>query len=321
MRHAFINSMVLAGAFVAGTAAIAGAQGYPTRPIHFIATEVPGSATDIQARIIAKGMSQVLGQPIEIENLFGEAGLEKGIKSAPDGYTIVYGGSGTLGLLPHIKKVSFNPLKDLTPVGRFVESPTLMAVNPSLSIHSVRDLVVLMKNNPGKFRMSTAGAGTAGHFAGEMFLSMAGVKAEIVHYAGGGPAIEAVVRNDSQWTMAPIAGRLPRVRTGALRAIATGGPTRLSMLPDVPTVAESGYPGFNATGWSAIYVPNGVPQAIVDKLNDAIVKAVAMSQVKKEFEDQGVEGVSSTQAEVRKMLDVDYVRLGEVAKKIGVSVD
>src|SRR5215467_2145046 len=322
MKHAFIKALAFAAVGLAGATTTAGAQEtYPTRPIHFIATEVVGSATDIQARIIAKGMAPLLGQPIEIENIFGEPGLQKAIKSAPDGYTLVYGGAGTLAILPHIKKVSFDPLRDLTPVGRFVISPTLLAVNPMLPANNVQELVALMKANPGTLKMSTAGAGTAGHFAGEMFIAMAGVKPVVVHYPGGGPAIDAVVNNDSQWTMAPIAGRLPHVRTGKLRALATGGQTRLSMLPDVPTVAESGYPEYNSVGWAGIYVPNGTPQPIIDKLNGAIVKAVTLPEVKKDFAEQGVEGASSTQAEVAKMLQDDYAHLGELARSIGVRVD
>src|SRR6266478_6025529 len=273
-------------------------ENYPTKPIRIIVPEVVGSAADLLSRIIGQRISEALGQPVTYENLFLEAGVEKGIKSAPDGYTLIYGSSGNLALLPHVKKVAFDPIADLTPVARFVIQPTLLASNPSLPVTTVQDLVALIKANPDKLRMSTAGAGTAGHFAGEMFIAMAGVKPVVVHYNGGGPAIDAVVNNDSQWTVAPIGGRLPHVRSGKLKALAIGSPARLTLLPEVPTVAESGYPGYNAVGWGGVFVPNGTPQPIIDKLVATIAKVVTLPEAKKLFEEQGTEGASSTQAEM-----------------------
>jgi tripartite-type tricarboxylate transporter receptor subunit TctC len=296
-------------------------ENYPTKPIRIIVPEVVGSAADLLSRIIGQRIGEALDQPVTYENLFLEAGVEKGIKSAPDGYTLIYGSSGNLALLPHVKKVAFDPIADLTPVARFVIQPTLLASNPSLPVTTVKDLVALIKANPDKLRMSTAGAGTAGHFAGEMFIAMAGIKPVVAHYNGGGPAIEAVVNNDSQWTMAPIAGRMPHVRSGKLRALAIGGTTRLSLLPDVPTVVESGYPGFDAVGWGGIFVPNGTPQPIIDKLAATIAMVATLPEARKQFAEQGTEPASSTQAEMAKMLRDDSARLGELAKRLAVSVN
>jgi tripartite-type tricarboxylate transporter receptor subunit TctC len=322
MKHPVMKAMAIA-AMLLGSACLAGAQdaGYPSKPIRLIAPEVVGSATDLLARIVAQRLGEALGQPVNVVNNFGEAGLMQGVKSPPDGYTIIYGSAGTLALLPHIKKVAFDSFKDFTPVARFVISPTLLAVNPSLPVNSTKELIDLLKANPNKYRMSTAGAGTAGHFAGEMFIAMAGVKSQVVHYKGGGPAIAAIVDGDAQWTFAPIAGRLPHVRSGELKAIATGGTHRLSVLPDVPTVAESGLPGFNAVGWGGIFVPNGTPQPIVDKLNATIVAFLAKPEVKEQFAVQGSEAAGSTPAELAALLAQDYVHLGEVAKSIGMRLD
>jgi tripartite-type tricarboxylate transporter receptor subunit TctC len=313
--------MAVAGATLVGSTLMAPAQErYPNKPIRLIVPEVVGSAADLMGRIIGQRIGEALGQPVTFENLFLEAGVEQGIKAAPDGYTLIYGSSGNLALLPHVKKVSFDPLKDLTPVARFVIQPTLIATNAALPVNSLQELVAMMKANPGKLRMSTAGAATAGHFAGEMFIAMAGVKPVVVHYNGGGPAIDAVVNNDSQWTVAPIGGRLPHVRSGKLKALAIGSPTRLTLLPEVPTVAESGYPGFNAVGWGGVFVPNGTPQPIIDKLNATIANVVTRPDVKKQFEEQGTEGASSSQAEMARLLREEYGRLGETAKSIGLSV-
>jgi len=319
MKNMIKAAMTIAAALTI-SASMASAQQYPAKPMTIIVPEVVGSAADLMSRIIGAQLSREFGQPVNYENLFLEAGLEKGIKAAPDGYTLIYGSSGNVALLPHVKKVSFEPLKDLTPVGRFVIQPTLIASNAALPVSNLQELVAMMKANPGKLKMSTAGAGTAGHFAGEMFIAQAGVKPIVTHYKGGGPAIDAVVNGDSQWTVAPIGGRMPHVKSGKLKALAMGSPTRLALLPNVPTVIESGYPGYEATGWGAIFVPNGTPQAMVDRLNASIAKVVMTPEAKRAFEEQGTEGASSTQAEMAKLLRDDYTRLGDVAQRLGLKV-
>src|SRR5262245_4018938 len=164
LQRRAVTASVVAALLVAASSLAAAQESYPSKPIRLIAPEVPGSATDILARIIAAKLADGLRQPVTVRNNFGEAGLIEGIQSPPDGYTLIYGSAGTLALLPHIKKVAFDPLADLTPVGRFVISPTLLAVHPSLPVASVGDLVALMKAKPGELRMATAGFGTAGHF-------------------------------------------------------------------------------------------------------------------------------------------------------------
>jgi tripartite-type tricarboxylate transporter receptor subunit TctC len=322
MKHRSMTMLGVAGAILVGSTLMAAAQeNYPAKAITIIVPEVPGSAADLLSRIIGKSIGEALGQPVAYENLFLEAGVEKAIHAAPDGYTLMYGSSGNVALLPHVKRVAWDPMRDLTPVGRFVIQPTLIASNKELPVKTLQELMTLIKANPGKIKMATAGAGTAGHFAGEMLVAMAGIKPVVTHYKGGGPAIDAVVNGDSQWTVAPIAGRMSYVQSGKLTALAIGGPSRLKLLPDVPTVAESGYPGYEATGWGAIFVPNGTPQPIIDKLNATIAKAATSPDVKKSFEGQGTEAASSTQAEMAKLLREEFARLGGVAKELGLKVD
>ena len=176
----------------------------------------------------------------------------------------------------------FNTLNDFLPVSLYAINPTLLAAHPSLPAANVKELIALMKAKPNTLKMSTAGAGTAGHFAGVLFNKMAGVEAVVVHYPGGGPAITAVLDNVAQWTFAPIAGRLPHVRTGKLKALATGASKRLTVLPEVPTVAESGLPGYESVGWAGIWVPKGTPQPIVDKMHATLVKVIATPELKRD---------------------------------------
>ena len=288
-------------------------------PLTLIVPEVVGSAADLLSRILGDGLAAALGRPVLYENLFLEAGVGRAARAAPDGRTLLYGSSGNLALLPHVKKVAFDPLRDFVPVARFSIQPSLLAVNPALSALTLPELVALMKAQPGRLRMSTAGAGTSGHFAGELFLAAAGVTAEIVHYAGGGPAIEAVVANDSQWTMAPIAGRLPHVHGGRLRALAVGSPQRLAALPAVPTIAEAGYAECDVVGWGGIFAPAGTPPATIERLHAAIAVVVARAEVQRQFAAQGVTGVTGVPAELAQLLRDDFARFGVLAGRLGLA--
>src|SRR5258708_10373077 len=178
-------------------------ENYPTKPIRIVVPEVVGSAADFLSRFIGQRIGEALAQPVTYENLFLEAGVEKGIKSAPDGYTLIYGSSGNLALLPHVKKVSFDPIKDLTPVARFVIQPTLLASNPSLPVTTVQDLVALIKANPDKLRMSTAGAGTAAQFSPATVLILARGKPVAVAYLLTAPPVLTVVPNPTPTDTSP----------------------------------------------------------------------------------------------------------------------
>ena len=199
--------------------------------------------------------------------------------------------------------------------------PTLIATNAALPVNTLQELVAMMKANPGKLRMSTAGAGTAGHFAGEMFIAMAGIKPVVIalqrRRTGDRCGRQRRLAMDRGADRRPDAACAQRQAQGA----GDGQPDAAALLPNVPTVAESGYPGYEATGWGAIFVPNGTPQPIIDKLNATIAKVVTLPEVKKQFEEQGTEGASSTQAEMAKLLREDFARLGEVAKGLGLKVN
>jgi tripartite-type tricarboxylate transporter receptor subunit TctC len=320
MKHAVMTAVVavaLAGSTGAGLAQ--DASSYPSKPIRFVAPEVVGSATDVLARILAKHLAVALGQPVNIDNIFGTPGMLSGMQAPPDGYTIIYGSAGTLALSPQINKgLPYNTLTDFVPVSLYSINPSLLAVHPSLPAKDVRELIALLKAKPKEMKMSTAGKGTSGHFSGVLFNSMAGVDPVVVHYPGGGPAIEAVLNNEAPWTFAPIAGRLPHVRSGKLKALATGAAKRLTVLPEVPTVAESGLPGYESVGWSGIWVQKGTPQPIVNKLHATLVKVIASPELKRDVLDAGSEAQSSTPAELMTRLRDEYATLARLAKAAGV---
>lgn len=304
---------------------IAGAQDYPSKPIRLILPQSPGSATDVLARLIAPKMSEVLGQPLVIDNRAGAGGIvgaETAAKSPPDGYTVLVGASAWITVSPHTyKKLSYDPLGDLAPVSLFAISQVLLVVNPSLPASNVRELIALMKAQPGQLNMASAGIGSTSHLAGVLLTSVTDTRALHVPYKGAGGSIGAVVANEAHWTFTPMQGPLGFVRAGKLRALAVGGSSRSSALPDVPTVAESGYPDYELTSWYGWLVPRGTPAAVIDRLHAATVAVMSMPEVREQVMNQGAEPKTTAPAEFSGFIRAEYERIGRVVKAAGVTAE
>lgn len=295
---------------------------YPNKPIRLIIQEVPGSATDAIVGLLAPKLGEALGQPINSDRLYGKASIEAALKAPPDGYTIVVGGNANIIVLPQIDKtLSYDPFKDLRPVSSYTRMPFLFVVNPSVPVANVKEFIALAKAKPGELKMASAGIGQGSHLAGAMFAMMTDINTPHSPYEGGGPSISAVVNNQAQWTITPMAGPLPDVRAGRLKALAIGGTTHAPELPDLPTIAEAGVPGYRVAYWGALYLPKGTPQPIVDKLNAAVVKVLAVPEIRQQFVARGAEAVSSTPAGLTQFMREEYERMGKVLRTIGLVKD
>ena len=309
-------------AFAAHTHA---ADQYPTKPIRLIMPNAPGISNDILSRLLATRLGELLGQQVVIDNRAGAGGtigVETAAHAVPVGYTLVVASSATHSIAPHIyKRLGYDVNKDFTPISLFVITQNLLAVNPALPVKTVRELIDYAKARPGKINMASAGAGSTSHLAGIMFATLAGIDVVHVPYKGGGPSVTSVVAGEAQWVFTPIAGPLPQVKAGRLRALAVGGAQRSSVAPDIPTVAESGLPGYNSNGWNGIMGPAGLPPAIVNTLHAAIAKALASSELKEQFAAQGAEPFGNTPAQFAQHVRDEYVRFGKAVKDAGVKLD
>jgi tripartite-type tricarboxylate transporter receptor subunit TctC len=301
------------------------AREFPSKPIRLIMPNAPGSSNDVLGRLLAIKLSDLLGQQVVIDNRAGAGGtigVETTARSAPDGYTLVSASSGTHSIAPHVySKPGYDVMKDFTPVSLFVITQNLLAVHPSVPAKSVREFIEYAKARPGQLNMASAGAGSTSHLAGIMFTTMAGFNSVHIPYKGGGPSVAAVVAGEAQWVFTPIAGPLPQVKAGRLRALAVGGAQRSPVAPEIPTVAESGLPGYNSSGWNGIMGPAGMPQPIVEKLHAAISKALASSDLKELFAAQGAETYGDTPAQFAQHIRTEYARFGKAVKDAGVRLE
>ena len=262
-----------------GTASTAHAQNYPTRAITLVIPFAPGGSTSIVGRGIADKMSELLGEKVVVDNrpgAGGTVGTKAVAKSDPDGYTLVLGYTGTLAIGPSLyKSVGYDPRKDFAPIGLIGNAPNSLVVNPSFPAKTVAELIAYAKANPGKVNFGSAGAGTVSHITGEYFARTAGITLVHIPYKGTGPALTDLLGGHIPMAFAPIPASHPNVSAGKLRALAVTSTTRSSLLPDVPTMAEAGLAGFDASLYYGLAAPAGTPRPIIDKLNKVLREALA----------------------------------------------
>ncbi len=317
---AVISALVWMGA--AGGPAMA-ADSYPTRPIRLIVPFPPGGSNDIIARVIGQQLGDRLGKPLVIDNRGGAGGLvgtETAVHAQPDGYTLLII-SVAYSYNPSIYTLPYDPVKAIAPIGQLGTGPNALVVHPSVAAKSVKELIALAKARPGQLNYATAGIGSFQHMSSEMFRIMSGVNIVHIPYKGGGPAMIAVIGGQAQISIGSLLQELPHIRSGKMRALGTGGAKRSPALPDVPTIAEGGVPGYEANNWWGIVAPAATPLAIVKKVNAEIAAILATPETQKWFVSEGGEAVSRTPDEFRKWILSEMAKWGKVVKEAGIKAE
>ena len=300
------------------------AASYPSRPIRLIIANTTGTSVDTLCRVLAARFSEELGQQIVSDNRAGAGGTigaEIASQAAPDGHTLLVSSTGMQVIAPQIyTRLNYHPVRDFEAISLFAITQNLMVMNPGLPFKSVKELIAYARANPGKLRMSNAGAGFQSHLAGVLFTHMAGIDVLHVPYKGGASLI-AVMSNESQFTIAPGPAVMGHVRGGRLRALATGGEKRSPLTPELPTIAEAGVPGYVSTGWSGLMAPRNTPKPIVEKIRAALTRTLNDPATRKLMEAQGGEPATSTGAEFIKLINEEYKRFGQAIKLANLKVE
>jgi tripartite-type tricarboxylate transporter receptor subunit TctC len=316
------KSLFIAVAALAAAFTPAQAQNYPTRPITLVIPFAPGGSTTIVGRGVAEKMGELLGEKIIVDNrpgAGGTVGTRAVAKSEPDGYTLVLGYTGTLAIGPSLyKNVGYDPRKDFAPIGMIGNAPNSLVVNPSFPAKTVAELITYAKANPGTINFGSAGAGTASHITGEYFARAAGITLVHIPYKGTGPALTDLLGGHIPMAFAPIPASHTNVAAGKLRALAVTSTTRSGLLPDVPTIAESGLPGFDASLYYGLAAPAGTPRPIIDKLNKALRDALASDEVKRQLGNDGTDITPGSPEDYAALIDKDEKKWAQLVKASGV---
>jgi tripartite-type tricarboxylate transporter receptor subunit TctC len=320
MKHLAFASIALA---VAGNAL---AQGnYPSRPVTMVVGFAPGGGGDITGRTLAKKFGDYLGQNVVVENRAGAGGniaAASVAKAAPDGYTLFLGNVGALTVAPHIvSSLPYDPLRDFAPISLGVVFANVLVVHPSVQAKTLAEYVSLSKTTPGGMPYGTSGVGSAGHLAGELFKLVAKANLTHVPYKGGGPAMSDLLGGQVPSLFASAPTAVPHVKSGKIRALATTGPKRSASFPDVPTIAESGYPGYEATNWYGLVAPAKTPKDIIERVNREFVKTLKDPEVRDQLLSHGEEPTPTTPEEFGRFMERELATWGRVVKEAGIQAE
>ncbi len=313
-------SHVVIAALACGAPALA--QDYPARPLRIVITFPAGGPTDVIVRTIGQKLTDKWGAPIVIDNRGGGGGIvgtEIVAHAAPDGYTLLVGTAGGMSINPALHgKLSYDPFRDFAPVGMLVVNPQILVVHPAVPARTVKELVAITKAKPNQFNFASAGTGTATHLGLELLRLAAGIEAVHVPYKGGAPAITDLIAGQVQMLLVSIPSVLPHVRAGRLRAIAVTSARRSASAPDVPTIAEAGYPGFEYSNWNALFVPAATPAARIRKLNAEIVSILNDPEIIQRLTLQGADPAPGTPESLARYMRADHERWKTVIKAAGI---
>jgi tripartite-type tricarboxylate transporter receptor subunit TctC len=314
----------LAALAASAIALAANAQPYPNRAVKIIVPFGPGGFTDVAARILQKELAPAIGQPVIIENRPGAGstiGTDAVAKAPPDGYTLVMISTAHV-ISPHLyKQMPYDPIRDFAPVMRLAEGPYVLVVHPSLQVKNVQEFVALAKAKPGEIDYASSGNGSAQHLVGALFTTMAGVQLNHVPYKGSNQAMQDVVGGQVKVSFVGVPNALPNLMSGKLRALGVSTGKRYAELPDVPTIAEAGVPGYDATIWLGLLAPKGTPVEIVHKLNSDITRILSTPEAKKLMASAGVDVATSSPEEFGRLMQSELDRWGKVVRETGATVN
>lgn len=325
MKFTFSKSLKFLLLLAGLAAASAFAQSYPTKPIRMIVPFPPGGGNDVIARVVARKLSERLGQSVIVDNKAGAngiVGLTAVLQSAPDGYTLGIAAAGPMAVNPSLyDKLPYNPITDFEPITNMVNYPLLLVTHPSVPAKNMRELLALAREKPGTLFYASPGSGNSGHLAGELLNSLAKVNIVHIPYKGQGPATADLLAGHVQMLFSSIPSVLPMIQNGRLNALAIGSATRLSSLPNVPTIAESGVPGYEAYSWIGIVAPAHTPKEIVTKLNREIVEILKDKETGEELVRQGAIPVGDTPEHFAKYIKDEIAKWGAIVKSANIKAE